>query len=101
MLPDSWVLGVAWRAILVTGVRIVTSYVIAAMGQVVMWSLAAAYAHQDGLEYIVTKVTEETNISIDTIKMSILECVTSFIQMGLQYVISSYNLQHVQKAGME
>ena len=58
MLPDSWVLGVAWRAILVTGVRIVTSYVTAAMGQVVMWSLEAVYAHQDGLEYIVMKVTE-------------------------------------------
>ena len=67
MLPDSWVLGVAWPAILVTGVRIVTSYVIAAMEQVVMWSLAAAYVHLDGLEYIVMKVTEETNISIDNI----------------------------------
>ena len=67
MLPDSWVLGVAWRAILVTGVRIVTSYVTAAMGQVVMWSLEAAYAHQDGLEYIAMKVTEETKISIDNI----------------------------------
>ena len=101
MLPDSWVLGVAWRAILVTGVRIVISYVIAAMGQVVMWSLEAAYVHQDGLVYIVMKVMGKTIILIDNISISILKCVTFFIQMGLKCVISSYNVQHVQKAGME